>query len=120
MGDATDPLGEPIDTVARGFEALASYYRDPADAVGLMESRRRLAELRDLANGHRDLIETRTDASLEDRRGVSVLLHTVSDVAASLASALDETLETPPGVDRRGGDRARSDQPAPQARSMTT
>ncbi len=118
--DARDQLKEPIDTVGRGFEALASYYRDPADAVGLMESRRRLAEVRDLANGHRDLIETPTDASLEDRRDVSVLLHTVSDVAASLALALDETLETPPAADRRGGDRARSDQPTPQARSMTT
>ncbi len=98
MGDnsliegARHQLVEPIDTIARGIEALAFYYRHPAHADDLNELVPQLARVQDLTIRRRSISGSVADAPLEDQRIASVLLHTTSDMARSLSSVVDATL----------------------------
>jgi len=81
---------DTIIIIAATFQALASFYRDPRNIDQLTELRARLSDAQ-AGSGRSPDFEGLT--SIEDRRTASVLFHTIADVAGSLASAVDATVE---------------------------
>jgi hypothetical protein len=100
---ANDQLRDTVVTIAEAFEALAAFYRDPRNIGELMALQTRLARLPDISSRRFDIDGSSLGASVEDQRTASVLVHTIADLAASLASAVDATVELSPFDGRRRG-----------------
>ncbi len=91
-------LADTIVTAARALEALASFYRDPRSVDELTDLQTRLVGLQDVLTHSFDVDGAQT---VEDRRTASVVLHTIADVAGSLVSAMDASLQLSSLDDRR-------------------
>lgn len=91
-------LEDAIVTIAKALEALASFYRDPRSVDQLVDLRAPLARLPSVLSGQ--VVFDDLEAA-EERRTASVLLHTIADLAGSLASTVDATVELS-SVKRRG------------------
>jgi hypothetical protein len=63
----------------------------------------RLARLPDISSRRFDIDGSSSGASVEDQRTASDLVHTIADLAASLAAAVDATVELSPFHGRRPG-----------------
>ncbi len=98
-----DHLSDMVVTIAEAFEALAACYRDPRTVDELRDLQTRLARLQDISSRRFDLDGSSFGASVEDQRTASVLVHTIADLTASLASAVDATVELSPFHRRRRG-----------------
>lgn len=96
-------LSDTVVTIAEAFEALAAFYRDPRNVDELRDLQTRLARLQDITSRRFDIDGSSFGASVEDQRTASVLVHTIADLAASLASAVDATVELSPFDGRRRG-----------------
>jgi hypothetical protein len=90
-------LDDAIVTVAKALEALASFYRGRRSVDQLVDLRARLARLSTVLSEQFVFDDLET---AEERRTASVLLHTIADLAGSLASAVDATVDLA-SLDRR-------------------
>jgi hypothetical protein len=107
--EAIARLGDEIDTIARGFATASEYFRDQADLAQLIDVQTRLAAFKDDPIRPAAMVQSDSAASLEDRRQISLLVGTISDIGRSLGSiveaALDVSQVSPQNHDRATGDR---------------
>ena len=102
-GRVNDHLGDTVVTIAEAFEVLAAHYRNPRHARELVDLQTRLAHLQDISSRRLEIDGSSLGASVEERRTVSVVVHTIADLAGSLASAVTATVELSPFKGRRRG-----------------
>ena len=96
-----DHLGDTVVAIAEAFEALAAHYRNPHHVQELIDLQRRLARVQDISYRRFDVDDSASGASVEERRTVSVVVHTIADLVGSLALAVDATVELSPYGGRR-------------------
>lgn len=98
---ANDTLSDAIVAIGAALEALAAYYRDPRNVHELGGLRTRLAHLQAIPFRCFRVDGSSVGASAEDQRTASVLVHTIADLAGSLAAAVDATVDPSPFDGRR-------------------
>ena len=101
-------LAEPIDTINRGLEAVASHYRDLTNTNALDALRNVLEELAtaDSVLAHHQEIAAAAAAPVKDRHDLSLLVQTMRDLAQSLSSIVGAALDISQ-YDRPGRARSR-------------